>query len=216
MKLLWTLQTDNQPRQLHNLFAPLIVSAVATDAGPREIAVLAGVSDNLYGVDVDKGTQIWKRHFDSTYEEPAGGRGGGPLCPGGLTATPVVAADGDGGGLQDLCDFLGWAPPPTRRGHREGPRAGRTLPPGKREAVRAQPREQRAVHDDGTGVRRQSRTSSTPTISRRRRSAASIREAEACGRDSGPPLARTAPSTPEAAMATTTPNSRFTDRRSSR
>ena len=33
MKLLWTLQTDNQPRQLHNLFAPLIVSAVATDAG---------------------------------------------------------------------------------------------------------------------------------------------------------------------------------------
>ena len=38
IKLLWTLQTDNQPRQLHNLFAPLIVSDVATAAGPREIA----------------------------------------------------------------------------------------------------------------------------------------------------------------------------------
>ena len=91
MKLLWTLQTDNQPRQLHNLFAPLIVSDVATARGPREIAVLAGVSDNIYGIDVEKGTQIWKRHFDSTFQEPAGGRGGGPLCPGGLTATPVVA-----------------------------------------------------------------------------------------------------------------------------
>jgi hypothetical protein len=92
IKLLWTLQTDNQPRQLHNLFAPLIVSDVATAAGPREIAILAGVSDNIYGIDVEKGTQIWKRHFDSTFTEPTEGRGYGPLCPGGLTATPVVAA----------------------------------------------------------------------------------------------------------------------------
>jgi outer membrane protein assembly factor BamB len=91
MRLLWTVQTDNEPRQLHNLFAPLIVSDVATADGPREIAVLAGISDNIYGIDVEKGTQIWKRHFDSTYQEPAGSRGGGPLCPGGLTATPVIA-----------------------------------------------------------------------------------------------------------------------------
>lgn len=91
MKLLWTLQTDNQPRQMHNLFAPLVVSDVATAAGPREIAVLAGVSDNLYGIDAQKGTQIWKRRFDSTFQEPAGGRGYYPLCPGGLTATPVIS-----------------------------------------------------------------------------------------------------------------------------
>jgi outer membrane protein assembly factor BamB len=91
MTLLWTLQTDNQPRQLHNLFAPLIVGDVATATGPREIAVVAGVSDNLYGIDVEKGTLIWKRHFDSTFQEPADGRGYGPLCPGGLTATPVIA-----------------------------------------------------------------------------------------------------------------------------
>src|SRR5258705_4465731 len=67
MALLWTLQTDNRPRQLHNLFAPLIVSDVATAAGPREIAVVAGISDNMYGIYVEKGTQIWKRHFDSTF-----------------------------------------------------------------------------------------------------------------------------------------------------
>jgi outer membrane protein assembly factor BamB len=92
MKLLWTVQTDNAPRQMHALFPPLIVSDVQTSAGPREIAIVAGISDNLYGIDVEKGAQIWKRHFDRTYQEPAGGRGGGPLCPGGLTATPVVAA----------------------------------------------------------------------------------------------------------------------------
>jgi outer membrane protein assembly factor BamB len=91
MKLLWTVQTDNQPRQMHNLFPPLIVPDVQTAQGPREIAVVAGISDNIYGIDVEKGTQIWKRHFDSTYDEPVGGRGGGPLCPGGLTATPLIA-----------------------------------------------------------------------------------------------------------------------------
>ena len=38
---------------------------------PREIGVVAGVSDNIYGIDLENGTQIWKRHFDSTFEEPA-------------------------------------------------------------------------------------------------------------------------------------------------
>jgi outer membrane protein assembly factor BamB len=91
MKLLWTVQTDNQPRQMHNLFAPLIIGDVATPSGPREMAIVAGISDNIYGIDVEKGTQLWKRHFDSTFQETPGGRGYGPLCPGGLTATPVVA-----------------------------------------------------------------------------------------------------------------------------
>jgi outer membrane protein assembly factor BamB len=90
MKLAWKLQLDNQPRQMHNLFPPLIVSDVSTADGPKEIAVVAGVSDNIYGIDVATGKQLWKRKFDSTFTEPAGGRGYGVLCPGGLTATPVI------------------------------------------------------------------------------------------------------------------------------
>jgi len=89
MRLVWKLQLDNPPRQLHNLFPPLIVSDVATASGPMQLGVVAGVSDNIYGIDLDTGRQIWKRHFDSTYEEPPG-RGPSMLCPGGLTATPVV------------------------------------------------------------------------------------------------------------------------------
>src|SRR2546423_3914994 len=91
MKLLWKVKLDNAPRQLHNLFGPLIVPDVQTADGPREIVIVAGVSDNIYGIDVAKGTQIWKRHFDSTLEEPQGGFGSYALCPGGLTATPAVA-----------------------------------------------------------------------------------------------------------------------------
>src|ERR1700757_3986669 len=46
MKLLWKLKLDNQPRQMHSLFPPLIVERVNTPAGPKEIAIEAGVSDN--------------------------------------------------------------------------------------------------------------------------------------------------------------------------
>ena len=97
MRLLWRLQLDNPPREMHNLFPPLIASDVRTSSGVREIAVVAGVSDNVYGIDVEKGTQIWKRHFDSTFQEPTTGRGPYPLCPGGLTATPALAPAGTPG-----------------------------------------------------------------------------------------------------------------------
>ena len=90
MKLLWKIQLDNPPRQMHNLFPPLIAGSVSTPRGDKEVAVVAGVSDNMYAIDVATGTLLWKKQFDSTYQEAPGGRGGGVLCPGGLTATPVL------------------------------------------------------------------------------------------------------------------------------
>ncbi len=90
VKLLWKIQLDNQPRQMHSLFPPLIAGNVSTAASTKEIAIVAGVSDTIYGVDVDSGKLLWKKHFDSTFQEQTGGRGGGTLCPGGLTATPVL------------------------------------------------------------------------------------------------------------------------------
>ena len=90
MTLIWKVTLDNQPRQMHNLFAPLIISDVEMAGGPRQIAIVAGISDNIYAIDVEKGTQIWKRHFDSTFDD--NGRDGGPLCPGGA-ACPGSADD---------------------------------------------------------------------------------------------------------------------------
>jgi outer membrane protein assembly factor BamB len=89
MKLLWKVQLDNQPRQMHNLFAALIVGDVLTAQGPRELAIVAGVSDNIYGIDALTGLQVWKHHFDSTFKDSDSSRVY-VLCPGGLTATPVV------------------------------------------------------------------------------------------------------------------------------
>src|SRR5437899_12130179 len=50
MKLLWTVRTDNQPRQMHNLFPPLIAGNVSTPSGDKEIAIVAGVSGNVSGI----------------------------------------------------------------------------------------------------------------------------------------------------------------------
>ena len=55
MKLLWKYKTDNQPREMHALFPPLIVGRVQTAAGLRQVAVVAGISDNLYAIDVATG-----------------------------------------------------------------------------------------------------------------------------------------------------------------
>ncbi len=97
IRLLWKLKLDNQPRQMHSLFPPLIIGKLKTANGVREVAIEAGVSDNLYAIDVEKGELIWNKHFTSAWKPPAdGGRGAGILCPGGLTATPVIAPAADG------------------------------------------------------------------------------------------------------------------------
>ena len=89
LKILWKIQLDNAPRQMHSLFPPLIADSVATRNGRRQIALEAGVSDNLYAIDVEEGEVLWKKHFD--YPPPArSGRPTDPLCPGGQTATPVI------------------------------------------------------------------------------------------------------------------------------
>ena len=95
MALMWKVKLDNQPREMHNLFAPLVLSDLQIAGGTREIAVVAGISDNIYGIDIERGTQIWKRHFDSTFDD--NGRSGGPLCPGGQTASPIAVPTGTPG-----------------------------------------------------------------------------------------------------------------------
>jgi outer membrane protein assembly factor BamB len=88
-KLLWKLKVESTPRAMHNLFAPLIAERVTTAAGEKEVGLVAGVSDDLYGIDVASGTQIWHRKFDSTLTNPGGTND--TLCPGGQTAVPTMA-----------------------------------------------------------------------------------------------------------------------------
>ncbi len=88
-KLLWKLKLQSTPRAMHNLFSPLIAERVTTAQGVREIGVVAGVSDDLFGIDVASGQQIWHTHFDGgpTPAPPANDT----LCPAGQTAAPTMA-----------------------------------------------------------------------------------------------------------------------------
>src|SRR5215212_6558430 len=88
-KLLWKLKLESTPRAMHNLYGPLVAERVTTAEGARELALVAGVSDDLFGIDVATGKQIWHRHFDSTLTNPGGTND--TLCPGGQTAVPTLA-----------------------------------------------------------------------------------------------------------------------------
>jgi outer membrane protein assembly factor BamB len=90
MKLLWKVKLPSTTREMHNMFPPLIVERVTMPQGTREMAVVAGVTDDLFGIDVATGETMWRTHFDSTYTPAPGGRGS-TLCPGGQTAVPVIA-----------------------------------------------------------------------------------------------------------------------------
>ena len=89
-QLLWKLPlSDNQQKALHSLMEPLIVGRIITNRGFKEVALVAGSSDNLYAVDADLGKILWQKHFQYSSETPQSTTSFW-LCPGGLTATPVV------------------------------------------------------------------------------------------------------------------------------
>lgn len=90
MKLLWKTKIESTPREMHNLFPPLVAERVTTVRGPRQVLVVPGVSDDLFGVDALSGEMVWSRHFDSA-SDPSNGAPPNTLCPGGQTAIPVIA-----------------------------------------------------------------------------------------------------------------------------
>jgi outer membrane protein assembly factor BamB len=75
---------------MHSLLPMLIAENVSTSNGPKEIGIATGVSDNIFAIDVAVGKVLWKKHFSSTYADPPNPRKD-ILCPGGITATPVIA-----------------------------------------------------------------------------------------------------------------------------
>ena len=102
LSLIWKLQLDNKPRAMTSLLTPVIAEKLQTSSGIKQVAVVAGVSDNLYGVDVDAGKVLWQQHFYADGEGPAGGT----LCPGGMTDTPYLS-DPDAKGRRTIYVMTG-------------------------------------------------------------------------------------------------------------
>src|SRR5436190_16005779 len=97
LRLLWKVKIDTKRRSVYSLYGPLILERAITDRGFKELAFVAGADNDLFAVDADLGTLFWKKHFDwhadaaETTQETF-------LCPGGLTAWPVLQPAGRGRG----------------------------------------------------------------------------------------------------------------------
>jgi outer membrane protein assembly factor BamB len=128
---LWKLKFENEQKALHSLLGPLIVGRIITNRGFKELAIVAGSSDNIYAVDADLGRILWQRHFDYSSETPQV-QNSSWLCPGGLTATPVI-------------------PPPPNFASRPSPAPGAAGVPGapRRPAARSTVRRVYVLASDG-------------------------------------------------------------------
>jgi len=104
LQLLWKVKLDTKQRSVYSLFGPLIVERAITDRGFKELAFVATTTNELVAIDADLGTVFWKKHFDWQAEQPETDQASF-LCPGGLTAWPVLL------------------PPPQRGRGRAGPPA---------------------------------------------------------------------------------------------
>src|SRR5262249_46472441 len=93
-QLLWKIKLDSKPRAMHNLFAPLIAEHATTPQGRREMAIIAGVNDDVFGIDLAAGKQIGHRHWDGGPENPPPANT--TLCPAGQTAVPTMAETSPG------------------------------------------------------------------------------------------------------------------------
>src|SRR5262245_56468791 len=87
-KLLWRVQLNSTSRSMHNLFPPLIAPNVMTREGSIEVGLVAGITDDLFAVNVANGEVIWRRRFENrlTNQAPVDN----VLCPGGQTAVPAM------------------------------------------------------------------------------------------------------------------------------
>ena len=89
LKVKWSTQLTTTPTDiaLSTLTAPIVVEAVPTAAGVKNIVFLLAADDTLFAVDADTGKSLWQRTFPNkmTALRPATW-----LCPNTANDTPVV------------------------------------------------------------------------------------------------------------------------------
>ena len=82
----WKSKLDNQPRGAHGLAQGVTASGVTLFV---PMSVVAGSSNNVYGIDNDIGYVVWRRHFDAALPAATA------ACTGGIAsaATRIVRLD---------------------------------------------------------------------------------------------------------------------------
>jgi PQQ-like domain len=86
---IWNLQLDTAPKVevLSTLTAPLVVEAVTTPQGAKDLVFVVGSDDTIYSIDAAAGKVFWKKRFPNDLKpltRPT------YLCPNTQNATPVI------------------------------------------------------------------------------------------------------------------------------
>ncbi|MCU1226880.1 MAG: Pyrrolo-quinoline quinone repeat-containing protein [Edaphobacter sp.] len=97
LQLLWKVKLNIKTMGMQSFREPLIVSGVNTGSGAKTLAILAGSSNEVYGVDADSGALVWQKKLKwSSQTQQEAGEGRGFICTNALSATPVVTPAGAG------------------------------------------------------------------------------------------------------------------------
>ncbi len=83
-ELQWKVKLDNQPRGMNGLTQGVTANGVTLFV---PMSLVAGSSNNVYGIDNDLGYVVWQRHFDAALPAATA------ACAGGITsaATRIVS-----------------------------------------------------------------------------------------------------------------------------
>jgi hypothetical protein len=79
-------QLDNAQKGPHSLTPPVVIGLLISYRGFKELAFVAGSSDNMWAIDADMDRIFWQKHFDAT---TGTSEATGP-CAGGMAATPAL------------------------------------------------------------------------------------------------------------------------------
>ncbi len=137
---------------MHNLFPALIVDKSQHVWRPKQIAIVAGVSDNLFAIDVETGELIWKKHFESTWTPPRSAAPATRSAPVALPPRPSLSRP------TRPASTRFWRSPGTARLHQINVADGEEVArPGEvhaaqRQAVCSQPLEERHLHATAQGA----------------------------------------------------------------
>ncbi len=80
---------DNKQNGPRSLTPPVVIGLLISYRGFKELAFVAGNSDNIWSIDVDTDRMFWQKHFDYVADNPRTG-GSSPLCSGSVTVTPSL------------------------------------------------------------------------------------------------------------------------------
>ncbi len=72
-----------------SLTPPVIIGNLISYRGFKELAFVAGSSDNLWAIDADMDRVFWQKHFDYSSDKPKA-TASSPLCSGSVTASPSL------------------------------------------------------------------------------------------------------------------------------